>query len=56
VTSETPSIAAGMESKGAPGAPTLSQPVSSKKMAQKGRSGRMTSHETIKVNELQIFA
>jgi hypothetical protein len=45
-----------MESKGAPGAPTLSQPVSSKKRAQKGRSGRMNLHETIKVNELQIFA
>jgi hypothetical protein len=45
-----------MESNGAPGAPKPSQPASSKKTAQKGRSGRMNSHETIKVNELQIFA
>jgi hypothetical protein len=45
-----------MASKGAPGAPTLSQPASSRKTAQKGRRERMAPIEATKVNELQIFA
>jgi hypothetical protein len=55
VTSDTPSTAAGMASKGAPAAPMLSQPASSKKTINRGRVLRISQQDPRKVNELQIF-
>jgi hypothetical protein len=49
-------MAAGMDKSGAPGAPTLSQPASSKKTAQRGRKDRIALKEAKEVNELQIFS
>jgi hypothetical protein len=56
VTRDTPSIAAGMANKGAPGACTPLQPASSKSRTQKGRKKCMQLKDAKEVNELQIFA